>query len=377
MAAIDPLSPGGGGRHPLVQQILDGNADENVRLNAARGALPLPLPDLLVLQVGLQSDPSEEVARAAGVSLEKIPLTALMPILMEDGCDPALLDHFARSGRILGDDLAPIIAHPALPDSTIEALAADASSEVLNLIVTNETRIIGNPGLIELLRGNPNLSTDNRRRLIELARDFVGKEAVTAKGPGPEAKAPVSDEALTELALAAIAEAEAAGVDTSASMSAEDLAHFDEETRNTPLFQKIMNLNVGQRLHLAMKGGSEARAILVRDTAKMVALQVMKSPKLSENEITAFAAMRNVHDEILRAIAKSREWTKSYAVIHNLVRNPKTPPGISMRFVARLGTRDLKILTADKNIPEVVRRTVSTLYQSRTQPSKKRAKKTH
>jgi hypothetical protein len=377
MAAINPLPIGGGGRHPLVQRILDGNAEETVRLSAARGALPLPLPDLLVLQVGLQRDPSEEIARTAADSLEKVPLASVVPLLKEPGCDPALLEHFALSGRIVGDDLAPIIAHPALPDTTLESLAAGASTEVLNLIVTNEVRIIGNPKLIDLLRANPSLSSDNRRRLIELARDFVGKEAVTSGGTRADEDDAAAEDALSELTLAAIAEAEAVGVDTSAPMSAEDLEHYDEETRRTPLFQRIMKLNVGQRMQLAMKANREARSILVRDTAKMVALQVMKSPKLSENEVTSYAAMRNVHDEILRAIASHGDWTKSYTVIHNLVRNPKTPPGISIRFLARLGTRDLKILVADKNLPEVVRRNVGTLYQARTQPSKKKAKKTH
>ena len=65
--------------------------------------------------------------------------------------------------------------------------------------------------------------------------------------------------------------------------------------------------------------------------------------------------MANVSDEILRMIGFSRAWTKSYAVVHALVRNPKTPVAMSMNFLQRLNERDLKVLSTNRNVPEVVR----------------------
>ena len=150
-----------------------------------------------------------------------------------------------------------------------------------------------------------------------------------------------------------------------------------EQLRKTPAFQKIMKLNVAERLQLAMKGNAEERAILIRDTAKMVAHAVIKSPKLSDNEITTFAAMRNIHEEILRVIASRKDWTKNYSTVHALVRNPKTPPGLSVQFLARLGNRDLKIVAGDKNIPELVRRQARNMFMVRTQPPKRMGKKAH
>ena len=109
----------------------------------------------------------------------------------------------------------------------------------------------------------------------------------------------------------------------------------------------------------------------------MVGQAVLKSPKLSDNEITTFAAMRNIHEDILRVIASKKEWTKTYATIHALVRNPKTPPGLTLQFLARLGNRDLKIVVSDKNIPELVRRQARNMFVVRTQPPKKMGKKAH
>ncbi len=363
------------GRHPLVERILGGSAPDAIRLSAARGALPLPLPDLTYLQVCLLSDARPEVAQAAADSLANLTSDTLLPILRDPRCDAILLDYFALSGRLAGAALETVVAHPAIPDATLEALAASGAVETLNLIVTNEVRIIRTPRLLEVLRSNPNLSTDDRRRLAELERDFVGKETLrvrqAAPAAAPEPPPPADGEAIPEGA-----EGEAAGVAPPV-MSPEEQERFEEALRRTPAFQRIMKLNVAERVQMAMKGNAEERAILIRDTAKMVALQVLKSPKLSDTEISGFAGMRSVCEDVLRVIASQRDWTKTYAVAHALVRNPKTPPGLSVQFLARLGTRDLRILQGDKNIPEIVRRQAHALFLARTQPPKKIGKKAH
>jgi hypothetical protein len=138
-----------------------------------------------------------------------------------------------------------------------------------------------------------------------------------------------------------------------------------------------MKLNVAERQVLALKGNAEERAILIRDTARMVSHSVLKNPRLSDNEITVFAGMRSLHEDILRVIASSREWTKTYSVVVALIRNPKTPPGLSIQFLGRLGTRDLKIAAGDKNIPELLRRNARNMFLARTQPPKRAFKKAH
>lgn len=119
--------------------------------------------------------------------------------------------------------------------------------------------------------------------------------------------------------------------------------------------QKIASLNVAERMTLAMKGSREERAVLIRDPNKIVAVAVLSSPKLTETEVESIAKMANVSDEILRMIGFSRAWTKNYAVIHALVRNPKTPVAVSMNFLARLNDRDLRNLSTNRNVADVVR----------------------
>src|SRR5437773_1930463 len=369
MAAPEPQAAPKTPRHPLVEKILAGSAADSIRLTAARGALPLPLQDLVYAQICLLQDEQPAVVQAATESLGKMTGETLAPILRDPGCDPIVLDHFARTGRLAGDALEAVIAHPAVLDATLESVAANAPGETLNLIVTNEVRLIKNPRLLEVLRANPHLLPDDRRRLAELERDFIGKEEIkirpaTAPAPVPEAAPPEGEPPPPEGEIAPPI------------LTEEQERNFEEALKRTPAFQKIMRLNVAERLQLAMKGSAEERAILVRDTARVVAGAVLKSPKLSGSEITGFAAMRNVSEEILRVIASKKEWTKSYSTVHAPGRNPKTPPGLTSQFLPRLGTRDLRIVAGDKNIPELVRRNARNLFLARTQPSKK-MKKAH
>lgn len=122
-----------------------------------------------------------------------------------------------------------------------------------------------------------------------------------------------------------------------------------------PALQRIAAMAVPQRLALAMKGSREERAILVRDPSKLVAIAVLSSPKLTDAEVESIAKMASVSDEVLRLIASTRAWTKSYAVVVALARNPKTPVAISMNLLARLAERDLRLLSTDRNVPDILR----------------------
>ena len=127
----------------------------------------------------------------------------------------------------------------------------------------------------------------------------------------------------------------------------------EEEKSDAP--QVLSTLPIMQRIKLAMKGTRTHRAQLIRDSNKLVAAAVMSSPKLTETEVEGFAKMANVSEDVLRIIASNRAYTKNYAVISALTRNPKCPLAISMQMIQRLNERDQKSLSIDRNVPEAVR----------------------
>jgi hypothetical protein len=125
----------------------------------------------------------------------------------------------------------------------------------------------------------------------------------------------------------------------------------DEKTT----LQRIASMSVAQRVVAAMKGTREERAILIRDSNKLVNAAVLSSPKLTETEVESIAKMTSVSEEVLRIIGRTRAWTKNYTIIAGLARNAKTPPAISMNLLSRLTEKDLRAITTDRNVPDVIR----------------------
>jgi hypothetical protein len=127
----------------------------------------------------------------------------------------------------------------------------------------------------------------------------------------------------------------------------------DEDTQS--IMQRLATMNVPQRLKRATKGTREERAILIRDPNKIIATAVLSSPKLTSSEVEAIAKMTSVSDEILRIIAMNRAWIKNYNVVWALAKNPKTPVQLSMNLLSRLAEKDVRTLSTDRNVPEILR----------------------
>jgi hypothetical protein len=119
--------------------------------------------------------------------------------------------------------------------------------------------------------------------------------------------------------------------------------------------QQLARMDFTERLRAAVKGTREMRAILIRDPNKMISASVLSSPKLTENEVEAFARMANVSEDVLRIIGANRSWMKNYGVVVGLCKNPKTPLALSLNNMNRLNDRDLQMLSIDRNVPEPLR----------------------
>jgi regulator of extracellular matrix RemA (YlzA/DUF370 family) len=148
-------------------------------------------------------------------------------------------------------------------------------------------------------------------------------------------------------------------------IESERLEAGEVSTERVSLIRRIMFMNTKDRMKLAMKGDREARGILIRDSNKVVCSAVVKNPRITEQEIENIAAMRTVAEEVLRIIALNRSWARSYLIIHNLARNPRTPVPTAMNILPRIRTKDLQNLTQNRNVSEAVRRQAYRLVQTR------------
>ncbi len=332
---------------------------------AAQGALPLKPSDLVELLHLLLGDRDEAIREAAVASLRAFPVEEMLPILKDRETPPAVLAWglSVRSERELKE---VVLQNTSTSDESIEAAAPTLPMELAELVVINQTRLLRSMPLLVAIESNTALNNDQKRRLRELRETFhIGDEF--AEAPPPPPRPPVA-----ETPPPAALEPEPVETPEAPMTEGEAVARYlsdDERQEESKLsaVQRLYRLNTAEKVVTALKGNREERAVLVRDPNRIVATAVLGSPRLTEAEIESFAAMKNVSDEILRQIGNNRDWTKKYSVISNLVRNPRTPLAISIGMVPRLNPRDLKTISMDRNVPEVIRKQALRFVRS-TQP---------
>jgi hypothetical protein len=165
-------------------------------------------------------------------------------------------------------------------------------------------------------------------------REFFGKRGIEPSDtPAPDPEVPLTDTDETGLAPA-----EAAA-----------------EEKALTFTERLADMTVPEKVKCATKGTREMRSVLIRDPNRMVSAAVLSCPKVNDAEVEAFAKMGNVSEDILRAIAMNRAWTKSYGVKLALVKNSKTPLAMTMNLLNLLTEKDVKIITTDRNVPEALR----------------------
>ncbi|MGH7803050.1 MAG: hypothetical protein ACREQJ_01780 [Candidatus Binatia bacterium] len=146
------------------------------------------------------------------------------------------------------------------------------------------------------------------------------------------------------------------GIDLPADMvhDAERPEPAEDDPRALSIYAQIKSLNVPQRVKLAMKGNRESRAILLRDTNRLIPRMVLMNPRITEDEIIMIAKDRNSDVEILRQVGDNRDWVAHYGIRAALVENARTPVALALRLLKSLQEREVRILSKSKNVSSAV-----------------------
>jgi hypothetical protein len=317
---------------------------------AAGGALPLPPPQLVSVVFALTFDPDPEVKETAARTFEGFP-ERILDQTIEGHCPGPLLHRLAERFKDDEDRSIKIAINANATDESLCFLASLPHRKLVETIATNQVVILRCSELVDVLGENPLTGQATIDRILE----FLGLqrgEAPPVAGAEPE----ISPEAPPEAAEAAAAVG--VDLDDTSGLPPEGLEEQpppenaeEQEERNQSLYAIIQNLKVVEKVKLARFGNAEARSLLVRDRNKIVASAAIRSPKIGENEVLSFAKARNISDEVLRIIAASREWTRSYAVQLALATNPKTPIAHALKFLNYLSDRDLRSIMRSRDVP--------------------------
>ena len=401
------MNPEISSNNPVVQAIISGKAPQPARLAAARGMLPLQQSDLLEVLVALTNSDDAQISAAAIETLKAENPEDLLVAAKAEDTAPNVLAYLATQADGTQAVYEATILNTRTPDQALAKLAANTPhSSLLELLTINQQRLVRCPEIIDAILQNPACGGEAERRARETRKEFFEKERgarqiadeLRARGQTAAAEffetaeltTPAGDLSLDDAWLIAqhieVSDADLndawlpaeryeeliseSPADVSANVQRiiehERLETGDISVERVSLIRKIMFMNTKDRMKLAMKGDREARSILIRDSNKVVCSAVVHNPRITEQEIENIATMRTVSDEVLRIIALNRSWARSYPIIHNLARNPRTPIPTVMNILTRIRTKDLQNLTQNRNVSEAVRRQAYRLQQARS-----------
>ncbi len=374
-----------------------------MKLAAARGLLPLSNEELVESLVALNADANQDVRAAAIATLGALNPETFSHLAGHAGTQADVLGFLCLWSRAPRELVEAIIFNPSTPDGALAQLAARSpDSRIIEAISLKQQSLIRSPGIIDAILSNSARTFEAERRAREVREEFFEKhfgvrmiaaeqrvQADAARGAEIAARETVSIGGIEDLIRLGLIEegiddglvteyeeqygpfaASAPGPDEQLDIERVVGEVAAEETLfgvdRIPVFQRVALMSVKDRVMLAIKGTREARVILVRDPNRIVAGAVLRNPRLTDTEVETIASVKTVPEDVLRQIGQNRAWTRSYVVIHNLVRNSRTPIAISLAFINRIQTRDLRALSQNRNIPDVIRQTSYRMYLKRS-----------
>lgn len=362
---------------PAVEGLAKGAAP--AKLMAVRGMAPLRPAELLIAIYQLSFDADASVKAAAEAAPGSLPDKLVMGPLGEP-LPPPVLHFFAECLPLTRRAaLEKILLNHATADETFVQLARRLDEGTLEIIFQNEVRLLRCPGLVEALYFNKHARMSSVSRALELcARNHVRPEGVpgfdelsAALLSDPNAAAPsVPDETFAAAAVPVEAgglgpATEVAPGQSAASLDDEAGAEAAVAAKGRSGVIKFGELKIFEKIRLATVGNQYCRQVLIRDTNRVVAMSVVRSPSISDMEIVAAAGSRSVCDDVIRYIANSRVHIKDYAVKQALVTNPKCPLGTSLRLLSFLHTDDLRALARSRNVAGALSASAKKLLQTR------------
>jgi hypothetical protein len=380
---------------PILELIKKNAVPVNVMRSAALGSLPISSDETLEVLVYLTNNPL--FGQDARMTLARWDAQSAMEVLGKETTAPEVLLYFWQEQNRRPGLMPTLIENPAIPENLLMELAGDGSREIVTMLLAS-ARARTLPSVVEALSANeyvtPAEAEALRSSIAKPAEQKVAPEELAdAVETSPEVEAAhkaFEQEHAAEIAAEegkpfelvkeeeTMPESAIAGAEKSASPApnppqqepipaaappAPALDEFDAaEQKRITVLQKVSRLNVGQRIKLGFIGGREERAILIRDTARLVQNAVLSSPKVTDAEVETFAGSKNLQENVFREIARQRRFIKLYPVVRNLVNNPKCPLDISLTLIKTLMVYDLKSLRHNKNVPDTIRKVAAKLY---------------
>jgi hypothetical protein len=359
---------------PITPEFLPANMRKHVdtgspvplRMMAAKALIPLGPSEMVGALFMLSFDPDPSVREAAAKTAAGLPDRILAPALRDESTKAPALAYFLG---LLGDKSAyaeMLILNASTPDEAVAKVANYCDRGIAEIIAQNQLRLLRHEDIVRQLCLNPSASG----ALIDGVCDFAVRSGVVLEDVAQMKEARVRVFGPEALSKPVERGPTAAEIMKEYLELADETAPPMEEGKRLTLAQRVMKMSISEKIKLATVGNRDARGLLIRDTNKLVAVAVIRSPRITDGEVLRVANNRATLDDVLRVIYGNREWTKMYAMKLALVKNPKTPLAISLRFLNTLRESEVKDLARDRNVSSSVQLAAKKMMDKKDAPKR-------
>lgn len=316
---------------PPVARVVGPDAPRDLKLSAARGALPLSGADLVMVLLFFSRGSDVELRALSRKTMRELPQSLLMPVVSDARVAPQLLQFVAKE-RLADQPLVEaLLQNPTTPDEVFMLCARHCGPQVLTMIAANDLRMQRQPTLAEAIIANPHADKELKFRL--------GWQDPEARDSSESAEDAATEESPEEGPSVAVAD---------------DGDEEEDEDRKLSKYQQALEIGVADKIKIAMTGDKEWRSIFLRDSNKLVCSAALKNPRITEGEVLALAKNKTTNDELIRIILLNKDWLKTYEMRRALTVHPRTPLNRALRFMSMFSDRDLKTIANSKDISSVL-----------------------
>jgi hypothetical protein len=285
---------------------IEPSAPAKMRMVAAKGLLPLTPEAMVSVCFVLQGDEDESIRQQATETITAMPIDKLLANLSMNS-HPKVLEFLVGCRSDEMSLFERVLSIRAANDRTIRLIAINADSNVLELLVRNQERLLIDPELILVMRENSNfsekqsarvesflrlhnslpdipassapeqISLDDEAKLeAEIEAALMGMPSPTTFEPGKGASLEMFDLDEEEDTGGGIGEFEFSfsesnlEFDWSLMGDVAGKAAVDTDDVHISIEKKIALLTVGQKIKMAYSGNGQVRKLLLRDANKLV-----------------------------------------------------------------------------------------------------------
>lgn len=311
-----------------VAKIMSKWGGHNVRLAAARGALPMSGPNLVMVLFVFYHGENEELKNESLSTLQTLPAQILLAALGQEELHPSIIDLIVRLRYRDSVVMQAALQHRMIGIKSLMFLAENSSGDVLDMLSHYDEVIRKTDALRVAIINNPHAD-----KVMKLRLGWV--EPVAEPEPQPE-------------------EEEDQREDEPDASEDDDFDEEEMDEEQLSKYQALQDMSVAEKIKMALTGDKEWRTLLIRESNKQVNTAVLKNPRITEGEVLHVAKNRSSSDELIRIILLNRDWVKIYDMKKALVNHPRTPLQTAMRYMTFLSEKDIRELSRSRNVTQAI-----------------------